>query len=94
MTKRRGRRWDLLALGGYTLIALAYAWPLVRSFGSALAGVGQRDQRVPGQGQEVPPAPTFLLCHGAILTVPNSITPLSASGTSESTGSRSNSGHR
>jgi hypothetical protein len=38
--KRRGRRWDLLALGGYTLIALAYAWPLVRQFGTALAGDG------------------------------------------------------
>jgi hypothetical protein len=38
--KRRERRWDLLALVGYALVALAYAWPLVRSFGSALAGDG------------------------------------------------------
>jgi hypothetical protein len=38
--KRRGRWWDLLALGGYILIALVYAWPLVRQFGTALAGDG------------------------------------------------------
>jgi hypothetical protein len=38
--KRRERRWDLLALGGYALITLAYAWPLVRQFGTALAGDG------------------------------------------------------
>ncbi|MBN1813297.1 MAG: hypothetical protein JXA14_15785 [Anaerolineae bacterium] len=38
--KRRECWWDLLALGGYALIALAYAWPLVRSFGMALAGDG------------------------------------------------------
>jgi hypothetical protein len=40
MTKRRVHLWDLLALAGYALVALAYAWPLVRSFGSALAGDG------------------------------------------------------
>jgi hypothetical protein len=40
MGKRRGHWWDLLALGGYVLIALAYAWPLVRQFGTALAGDG------------------------------------------------------
>ncbi len=38
--KRRGRRWDLLAFLGYALIALVYAWPLARSFGTALAGDG------------------------------------------------------
>ena len=37
---RRGRWWDLLALVGYALIALVYAWPLVRQFGTALAGDG------------------------------------------------------
>jgi hypothetical protein len=38
--KRRKRRWGLLVLGGYALVALAYAWPLVRQFGAALAGDG------------------------------------------------------
>jgi hypothetical protein len=38
--KKRGRRWDLLALAGYALVALFYAWPLVRQFGTALAGDG------------------------------------------------------
>jgi hypothetical protein len=40
MEKRRERWGDLLALGSYVLIALAYAWPLVRQFGTALAGDG------------------------------------------------------
>ena len=38
--RRRERLWDLLALGGYALIALAYLWPLVRRFGTAMAGDG------------------------------------------------------
>lgn len=40
MEKRHGRWWTLLPLAGYVLVALVYAWPLVRSFGTALAGDG------------------------------------------------------
>jgi len=40
MKKFRNRWPDLLALAGYALLALAYLWPLVRRFGTALAGDG------------------------------------------------------
>ncbi len=41
MTGKARDRWlDLLALLAYALLALAYLWPLVRRFGTALAGDG------------------------------------------------------
>lgn len=36
----RARHKDLLILTAYTLLAVAYAWPLIRRFGTALAGDG------------------------------------------------------
>jgi len=41
MTEKSRDRWlDLLALVAYTLLALAYAWPLIARFGARLAGDG------------------------------------------------------
>jgi hypothetical protein len=41
MKEKLRQRWpDLLALLGYTLLSLAYLWPLVRKFSRALAGDG------------------------------------------------------
>jgi hypothetical protein len=40
MGKARARWLNVAALAGYVLLALAYAWPLVRQFGTALAGDG------------------------------------------------------
>jgi hypothetical protein len=41
VTEKARNRWpELLALVGYTLLALAYLWPLVRRFGATLAGDG------------------------------------------------------
>lgn len=41
MTEERRDRWiDLLVLGAFGLLSVAYLWPLVREFGAAMAGDG------------------------------------------------------